>query len=263
MEDLQPDGILFVGDLSETNFSLLRSIKNLSIPKAVIFGNHDRGHDQSGELLKQKLTFMGDIHCGWVLKSWDKPSVSIVGGRPCSAGGGYYLSLPMKEVYGSIPLEESVNRIVEASRRAPSDKPLVVLSHSGPSGLGSEADSLCGRDWKPPAIDWGDTDLALAIAEMRKYRAPELVVFGHMHHDLKRTQGKRRTFYRDIWGTCYLNAACVPRRGVDQLGHEITHFSWVEFVNGSIKNISHRWYLSNSSLVYEEKLFNTNDLNNS
>jgi len=65
----------------------------------------------------------------------------------------------------------------------------VLLAHCGPSGLGSEAGDPCGRDWKKPACDWGDQDLALAIRQIRRSRPLPLVAFGHMHHALKRGQG--------------------------------------------------------------------------
>ena len=131
---------------------------------------------------------------------------------------------------------------------------MILLAQSGPTGLGSEASSLCGRDWKQPPLDWGDQDLAIAIDKIRKYRVPQLVVFGHMHHALKRTQGTRKTFFQDRWGTAYLNAACVPRRGIDSVGRTLCHFCWVEFNNGNLSLVTHRWYLPDGSIAYQETL---------
>ena len=80
-----------------------------------------------------------------------------------------------------------------------------------------------------------------------------------MHHQLKRGKGTRQTFVIDQKrGTAYLNAACVPRRGVDELGNELCHFSWVEFSNRNLIHASHRWYKNDSSLAYQENLFDQN-----
>ena len=85
------------------------------------------------------------------------------------------------------------------------------MSHAGPSGLGSDSESICGKDWKKPSCDWGDRDLAVAISEIQKKRKIDLVIFGHMHNRLKRNQGLRNMFKIDKEGTFYLNSAIVPR----------------------------------------------------
>ena len=251
---LKPDGVLFVGDLSEGKIDVLKSIISISIPTLVILGNHDRGNDRTGDFLKYQHKLLGDKDCSWRLGQWNLPAISVIGGRPCSAGGGYYLSPEVIGAYGSVSLVESVERIVLAARSAPSSNPLIILSHSGPVGLGSDASSLCGRDWKSPSVDWGDKDLALAIDKIRKFRIPNLVVFGHMHHSLKGRNENRITFAKDIWGTYYLNAAFVPRRGKDSLGHEICHLAWVDFHKNNIKNIYHRWYDNDGNILYQENL---------
>ncbi|WP_320676747.1 TIGR04168 family protein [Prochlorococcus sp. MIT 1300] len=251
---LQPDGVLFVGDLSDGDLKLTKSIKALPIPTAVILGNHDTGRDHSGRLLQAQLNLLGDLHCGWSLRSWDKPDISVVGARPCSPGGGFYLSDAVRAVFGSISLVESASRISSAALNAPKDKPLVVLAHAGPTGLGSEANSPCGRDWKKPAIDWGDKDLELAVNQIRRKRIPDLVVFGHMHHSLKRSSTLRKTIYQDCWGTVYLNSACVPRNGLDVFGRNISHFSWVEFTSGKLTFVSHRWFSQDGEMIYEDVL---------
>ncbi len=255
LEQLKPDAVLFVGDLGEGDLKLIKDLKTISIPSAVILGNHDRGIDHTGERLRTSLSLLDDLHCGWDLKNWTSPNIAVVGARPCSAGGGFYLSSEVQAVYGSVSLTESANRIAVAAKKAPVNKPLIILAHSGPVGLGSEASSPCGRDWRLPAIDWGDKDLALAIDQIRKYRIPDLVVFGHMHHQLKRGGGNRRTFVKDKWGTLYLNAACVPRRVKDNLGNMLSHLSWVEILDNQINHISHRWFRSDTSVAYQETLF--------
>ncbi len=255
---LSPDAVLFVGDLGEGDIGLVKEISNIPLPTAVILGNHDRGRDETGKILKLQLKLLGDRHCGWGLRKWKSPQVSVVGARPCSAGGGFHLSSAVEAVFGALSVDESAERIVRAVKDAPINIPLVILAHSGPSGLGSDASSPCGRDWRLPAIDWGDTDLSIALDRVRKDRIPDLVVFGHMHHQLKRGTGSRCTFFEDRWGTVYLNAACVPRRGITQSGESLCHFSWVEFVHGQLNHVSHRWYRADTSIAYKQNLLDRN-----
>ena len=267
LERLQPDAVLFVGDLSDGDLRLVKAIAALPLPTAVILGNHDHGKDASGQVFQQQLNLLGPRHCAWDLRRWDldaaidsegsvaPPAVSVLGARPGSAGGGFHLSKAITAVYGPLKLEQSATRLVDAAAHAPLDQPLVVLAHVGPSGLGSEVSSLCGRDWKRPAIDWGDQDLALALERIRSTRPLPLVVFGHMHHRLKRGQGERSTFLMDRRGTAYLNAACVPRCGQDAAGRDLIHWAWVEFQGLQLTHASHRWYAPEGSLVYAETLW--------
>ena len=255
MQRLEPDCVLFVGDLSEGDLGIVKDIRMISLPTAVILGNHDRGNDQTGVLLKNQISVLDELHCGWRLRKWESPPISVVGARPCSSGGGFHLSKAVKALYGSLSIQESAEMIVAAALEASCEWPLIVLAHSGPTGLGSEFSSLCGRDWKAPPIDWGDQDLALALSLIRKQRIPELVVFGHMHHYLKRGGKFRQTILQDCWGTFYLNAACVPRAGRDKNGRKVFHFSWVEFFNRRVDLVAHRWFFEDSSIAYEELLF--------
>ena len=259
LDCLAPDAVLFVGDLSDGDRRLTKAITRLSFPVAVILGNHDRGRDRSGAVFQQQIDLLGDLHCAWRMRHWDTPCLGVVGCRPGTAGGGFHLSPAVEAVVGPLTMEQSADRIVEACRAVPDDWPLVLLAHCGPTGLGSEAGDPCGRDWKAPACDWGDGDLALAIDRLSCQRRPQLVVFGHMHHQLKAKQGQRRTFYRDRHGTVYLNAACVPRRGLDGDDRTLTHFSWVEFGHGQLNHVSHRWYLPDGSLAYAETLYQVGD----
>ena len=254
LQALSPDAVLFVGDLGDGDLRIVKSIKKLSIPTAVILGNHDRAKDRTGELLRVQLNLFGDLHCGWTMRKWRNPNVGVVGARPCSSGGGFHLSPEVLGVFGPITLKESVRRIVEAAEEVPPTTPLVILAHVGPTGLGSQVDSICGRDWKPPSMDWGDKDLEIALDQIRKRRIPDLVVFGHMHHELKSGSRNRHTFLKDRWGTVYLNAACVPRKFKELNGDMLTHLSWVEFVDDQLVYVSHRWFKSDYSLAYEKVL---------
>ena len=163
-------------------------------------------------------------------------------------------------MFGPVTLEESVERICAAALAADSALPLVLLAHSGPTGLGSNPADPCGRDWKPPACDWGDQDLALAIDRIRRQRPVPLVVFGHMHHHLKRGAGERRSFCLDRAGTAYLNTACVPRHGLDGHGRALRHFSWVELRDGQLTDVSHRWYSPAGELLYRQTLHTAREL---
>lgn len=253
---LAPDGLLVVGDLSNGHPRIPRALAQLSLPVACVLGNHDSGHDATGERLRRQLRLLGDRHCGWGLRELRPPGLAVVGARPATAGGGYHLSKAVQAVYGTVALEESVERIHAAAVAADPSLPLILLAHCGPAGLGSQAADPCGRDWKLPSCDWGDQDLTLAIARIRRERAVPLVVFGHMHHRLRRGGGERITFVRDQRGTMYLNAACAPRHGVDVRGLPLRHLSWVRLrATGEVEQVSHRWYGLDGTLHYEQMLW--------
>ena len=254
---LQPDALLVVGDLSDGQARIPQRLAALDLPLACILGNHDVGRDASGRTLRHQLDWLGERHCGWGLRQLTPPGLAVVGARPGTAGGGFHLSAGVQALFGQPSLEESARRIQAAAAAADPQLPLVLLAHCGPCGLGSGAADLCGRDWKKPACDWGDQDLGLAIAAIQRQRALPLVVFGHMHHQLKRGQGARRSFQRDRAGTAYLNSACVPRHGHDQQGRPLRHFSWVELESGQLRHASHRWYGLDGQLLYQERLWQT------
>ncbi|APD47244.1 MULTISPECIES: TIGR04168 family protein [Synechococcaceae] len=251
---LAPDAFLVVGDLSDGQERIATSLASLDQPLACILGNHDTGKDDSGRKLQRQIDLLGERHCGWRRCDLEPAGLSVVGGRPASAGGGYHLSMGVKALWGPVSSRESADRITAAALAADPERPLVLLAHSGPTGLGSEARDPCGRDWKPPACDWGDMDLAMAIERIQRQRPLPLVVFGHMHHRLMRGSGERRSFLVDRRGTAYLNAACVPRHGIDGEGRELRHFSWAELDGHRLVHASHRWYSPEGRLLYEQTL---------
>jgi uncharacterized protein (TIGR04168 family) len=255
LELLAPDALLVVGDLSDGKPRIPALLRQLQLPVACILGNHDSGKDPSGRTLQRQIDALGPLHCGWNLRQLHPPGLAVVGARPGTAGGGFHLSKGCQAVFGPLSLEESAARIVAAASEADPALPLVLLAHCGPAGLGSAAADPCGRDWKPPACDWGDQDLALAIDRIRRQRPLPLVVFGHMHHRLKRGGGERRSFALDRAGTAYLNAACVPRHLQDQSGVALRHLSWVELDGLGVRLAAHRWYGLDGRLRYQELLF--------
>ncbi len=254
LERLAPDALLVVGDLSDGQERIAASLARLNLPLACVLGNHDTGKDDSGRRLHRQVDLLGERHCGWQLRTLHPPGLAVVGSRPGSAGGGYHLSRAVQAVWGPVPIEESVHRIVRSALAADPALPLLLLAHCGPAGLGSEAADPCGRDWMVPACDWGDKDLALAIEAIRPHRPVPLVVFGHMHHALRRGRGERRSFLIDRRGTAYLNAACVPRHATDTGGRELRHLAWVELEAGQLRLVSQRWYGLDGRLLYEQRL---------
>ena len=251
---IKPDLVLFVGDISDGNIKIIKKINLLSVPSYVILGNHDRGRDKSGETLIKQIRLLKEKYCAWDLRIFNN-DINILGGRPCSSGGGYYLSKEVMGVYGPITEDDSVRKIISSSVKARKDLPLIIISHTGPSGLGSEPNSICGKDWKKPSSDWGDRDLATAITKIQKERFVDLVIFGHMHNQLNRNLGSRKMFVIDKKGTSYLNAAIVPRYKTDSKGKKIINFSWVEFNNKKLSFISQRWYSNDGSLDKENILY--------
>ena len=260
LEQLAPDALLVVGDLSDGQPRIPQRLAALPLPLACILGNHDAGRDPSGRTLRRQLDALGDRHCGWGLRELRPPGLAVVGARPGTAGGGFHLNRASQALFGPLTLEESAQRIVAAATAADPALPLVLLAHCGPSGLGSDVADPCGRDWKRPACDWGDQDLALAIDRIRRHRPVPLVVFGHMHHRLKRGQGERRSLGRDRAGTTYLNTAFVPRHSRDEQGRELRHFSWVLLRDGDPVEVSHRWYGLDGRLLYQQSLQRPVDL---
>ena len=254
LERLAPDALLVVGDLSDGTPRIPALLRQLPLPVACILGNHDTAKDPSGRTLARQIEALGPLHCGWGLRELTPPGLSVVGARPGTAGGGFHLSKACSALFGPLSCEQSAGRIAAAAAAADPARPLVLLAHSGPAGLGSEASDICGRDWKSPACDWGDQDLTLAIDRIRRQRALPLVVFGHMHHRLRRGAGERRSFAVDRAGTAYLNAACVPRHLVDEAGVALRHFSWVELDADGLRSAAHRWYDLEGRLRYEERL---------
>lgn len=255
LERIRPDALLLVGDLSDGKPRIPALLASLELPVACVLGNHDAGKDGSGRTLRRQLELLGERHCGWGLRELRPPGLAVVGARPGTAGGGFQLSKAVRSVYGPVGQQESAERISRAALAADPRLPLILLAHSGPSGLGAHLDAPCGRDWKTPACDWGDQDLALAVDQIRRRRPLPLVVFGHMHHALRHHQGERISFRRDAQGTAFLNTACVPRHGVDQQGRALRHFSWLIYQGLELRQISHRWYGTGGALHYEQTLW--------
>ena len=252
LERLRPNAVLLVGDLSDGHSRIACLLRQLDLPLACVLGNHDTGKDASGGRLRRQLDLLAERHCGFALRQLTPPGLAVVGARPGTAGGGFKLSRAVQAVYGPLTLRESADRITRAALAADPNLPLLLLAHCGPSGLGSEAADPCGRDWSRRPCDWGDQDLALAIEQIRRQRPLPLVVFGHMHHQLRQGRGERLTVVRDRKGTLYFNCASVPRHGQDNQGRELRHFSWIHLRDGLPVRLAHRWFGLAGELLYDE-----------
>ncbi|TGG94599.1 MAG: TIGR04168 family protein [Aphanocapsa feldmannii 277cV] len=251
---LAPDAVLVVGDLGEGNDRISRAIGALGDHAACVLGNHDAARDASGTTLQRQLTLLGDVHCGWGRRLLRPSGLAVVGGRPASPGGGHCISAAVRAIWGDVAAQDSMARIVKAAAGVPTGTPLVLLAHAGPTGLGGQAHDPCGRDWRRPAVDWGDQDLAHAIHAIRRRRPVPLVVFGHMHHRLRHAARQRISFVRDHCGTAYLNAAAVPRHCHHPRHGELRHFAWAELYGDLLISASQRWYGRRGTLVYCEEL---------
>jgi uncharacterized protein (TIGR04168 family) len=150
-------------------------------------------------------------------------SVTLISARPFSKGGSE-LSSPelLEQSFGVRSLAESSERLRALVDRASTDA-LVFLAHNGPTGLGDHAAAPWGRDFDPRAGDWGDSDLADAVAHASaRGRRAIAVVAGHMHWRLR--GGGQRGWKVERDGVVFVNAACVPRiftDGGDAVHHHI------------------------------------------
>ena len=132
---------------------------------------------------------------------------------------------------------------------------VVVIGHCGPYGLGDRPEDICGKDWNPIGGDYGEPDLAEAIAQSRHLgKQIPLVAFGHMHHNLRHTEDRLRTMAAtDSYGTFYLNAARVPRIIHSDRG-KLRNFSLVTLDNGAVSEAKLVWVNDRYQIETEEIL---------
>lgn len=223
--------LLFTGDLGSgrqnNGVEIARSLSRLNRPTLVMLGNND-AHEYariSAELSYQQgrarllegtpswRPGQANVRaCGLDLHRFKLGDLdlSVVCGRPFARGNSE-LSSPdgLRASYGIHSLEESSARLKSLVDAAETEN-LVFLAHNGPTGLGAAAHSLWGRDFHPEAGDWGDADLAEAVAHARASgRRVLAVVAGHMHWNLR--SGGERLWQLEREGTLFVNAARVPR----------------------------------------------------
>ncbi|WAL62404.1 TIGR04168 family protein [Thermocoleostomius sinensis] len=269
LKQLGIDLVLLVGDFGNESIPVVQSIAAMPLPKAVILGNHDAWYSvtewgrekcpydrQQEDWVQRQLDLLGETHVGYAKLDFPALNLSVIGGRPFSWGGSEWKHGDFYQSrYGVNSFEESTDRIVAAAEQASHDT-LIFIGHCGPKGLGEAAEAPCGRDWKPIGGDYGDPDLAAAIAQVRQIgkRIP-LVAFGHMHHQLRHTKERLRTMATDdMEGTVYLNAASVPRIKATETGY-IRNFSLVTLKAGIVQQASLIWMNEQLAIVSESVLY--------
>ncbi|XP_074570754.1 uncharacterized protein LOC141827417 isoform X3 [Curcuma longa] len=290
LDFLQADLVLFTGDFGNENVELVRSISNLKLPKAMILGNHDSWTTQTFSEKKTnrvylQLKCLGEEHVGYSRLDFPTLKLCVLGGRPFSCGGDRLFRprlLSSRLVkYGVNDMEESAKKICKAACGIPEGHYVIILAHNGPTGLGSNADDICGRDWIYQGGDHGDPDLARAISDLqRDEQIPiPLVVFGHMHNALQYGNGLRKMLVVASDNTIYLNGAIVPRvkdrsstegltdprssaEDQNQLQTSgvgtLRAFTVVEMLEGQVEKIVETWVLvadSNIEIGQEKILF--------
>ncbi|KAG6625689.1 uncharacterized protein LOC122299261 isoform X1 [Carya illinoinensis] len=228
LQFLQPDLVLFTGDFGNENVELVQSVASLEFAKAVILGNHDSWFTQqfSGKRkdgVQLQLECLGEEHVAYRHLDFPLMKLSVVGGRPFSCGGEQIFRKRLLSArYGVQDMDGSAKRIYEAVLRVPEGHIVVLLAHNGPTGLGSNVDDICGKDWVFGGGDHGDPDLAQAISLLKETGkfSIRVVVFGHMHKELAYRNGLRKMIVVGADNTIYLNGAIVPRvkRLIDEQG---------------------------------------------
>ena len=269
LKELGVDLVLFVGDFGNESVEVVKAVAQLSIPKAVVMGNHDAWYtatewgrkkcpyDRTKEdWVQQQLDLLGETHVGYGKLDFPKFNLTVVGGRPFTWGGSKWKFTEIcQNRYGVNSLEESTERII-ASVSSAQSKTIIFLGHNGPSGLGDRPEDPCGKDWHPIGGDYGDPDLAEAISQtITRGKCIPLVAFGHMHHTLRHTKkAPRKRVFKSPEGIVYLNAACVPRI-VEHSTQKLRNFSIVRLEDGIVSQASLVWVGKDYSIDSEEILY--------
>ncbi|XP_022731945.1 uncharacterized protein LOC111286307 isoform X3 [Durio zibethinus] len=240
--------------------------------------------DANYENLRLGLVSLGQDHVGYKRLDFPLLKLSVVGGRPFSCGGQQIFRKRLLSTrYGVQDMDGSAKRIYDAALGTPEDHLVILLAHNGPTGLGSELNDICGKDWVFGGGDHGDLDLAQAISHLKEtttFSIP-LVVFGHMHKELAYGNGLRKMIVVGTDDIIYLNGAIVPRvkRPInEQTAYRCSvdtetslqasnsngtkrAFTLVEILNGHVDKISESWVsvVGNETTLEEEYiLFKSN-----
>ena len=255
IDQLGVDLVLFVGDFGNESLPTIRQIARVPRPAAAIYGNHDAWYTASSwgqkkrpydlhtdNWFEQQLEMLKEIEVGYRHRDFPDFNLSVIGGRPFSWGGSEWKYKRFyHDRYGVKNFADSIAKQVEAIKQSAHDS-LIFLGHTGPIGMGDKPEDPCGRDWNPIGGDFGDPDFAAAIDQaIALGKHVPLVVFGHMHHNLRhRSDRLRRVIHRNDSGTIFFNAARVPR--VLKHNNETLHqFPIVEIEQGVVTSIQLVW----------------------
>lgn len=271
LQALQVDLVLFVGDFGNEDLAMVEQIAALPLAKAAIFGNHDawytatpwgrrkRPYDPAvDDRFATQLKILDACHVGYGCLDFPLLGLSIVGARPFSWGGSEWRNKTFyRDRYGVTSFQDSTAKILAAARRA-TQPGLILIGHNGPTGLGDQPEDICGKDWKPIGGDYGDPDLADAIAQLQPELAAQgktlpLVSFGHMHHSLRHRKDRLRTCALRQDETFYLNAARCPRHLESEAGLE-RNFSLVTLTHGKVTASRLVWLDASCQIIREEDL---------
>ncbi|XP_047948212.1 uncharacterized protein LOC125194182 isoform X2 [Salvia hispanica] len=243
------------GDFGNENVELVKSISNVDFAKAVILGNHDAWNTQKfsareKDAVQLQLECLGDEHVGYRRMDFSNLKLSVVGGRPFSCGGPQVFRKKLLTArYGIHDMDGSAERIYQAAVGTPADHSVIFLAHNGPTGLGSNMDDICGKDWIPGGGDFGDPDLAHAISQLKETTklSIKLVAFGHMHKQLTSGNGLRKMIVVEDDNIVYLNGAIVPRVKTISSNEQgvasgtLRAFTVADISNGNLEKITETW----------------------
>jgi uncharacterized protein (TIGR04168 family) len=274
LKHLEIDLVLFVGDFGNETVELVGRLAALDLPKAAIFGNHDAWYTASDwgrskspydpaveDRVQQQIDLLGASSVGYGKLDFPQFNLSVVGSRPFSWGGPEWkYSDFYQQRYGIDSFAASIDRIVEMGMQATCEH-LIIIGHNGPTGLGDEPESICGKDWGEPLVggDYGDPDLAAAIARLQAQgKSMPLVTFGHMHHKLRHTKERLRQPIVVRPGTVYLNAARCPRI-ISTIERTVRNFSLVTIVDGKVAQAGLVWMTEDFQVGLEEVYWQAQD----
>ncbi|PSN20299.1 TIGR04168 family protein [filamentous cyanobacterium CCP5] len=268
LQHLAPDLVLFVGDFGNEAVNVVAQIAALDLPKAAIFGNHDAWYTATDwgrkkcpydptqeDWVQRQMHLLGEAEVGYRHLDFPALGLSVVGGKPFSWGGPSWKHGKFyRDRYGIANMEESILRMQQVVDATAHDT-LIFLGHCGPAGLGTEMESICGRDWKNSGGDYGDPDFAAAIDYARQQgKQVPLVTFGHMHHTLRHRKDRLRDRVVLQTVTTHVNAACVPRHRTTDQGREC-HFSLITLHSGRVESVSGMWITPDGTITAAEPLF--------
>ncbi|WP_373542199.1 TIGR04168 family protein [Chamaesiphon sp.] len=267
LHHLNVDLVLLVGDFGNESVELVARLATLDLPKAAIFGNHDAWYTASDwgrskspydplieDRVQQQTDLLGVSYVGYGKLDFPDLNLSVVGSRPFSWGGPTWKYNDFYETrYGVDSFAASTQRIVEVAGTA-SCEHLIIIGHNGPTGLGAEPESICGKDWgESLGGDYGDPDLAEAIAILQSQgKSLPLVAFGHMHHKLRHTKERlRQPIVVRPDGIVYLNAARCPRI-ISTIERTLRNFSLVTMIDGKVTQAGLVWMTEDFEVGLEE-----------
>jgi hypothetical protein len=234
---------------------VVQQVAALALPKAVVLGNHDAWYTatdwgrrqcpydrQTEDRFQAQLAVLADLHVGYGGREFPDLGVTVVGGRPCSWGGGewklgeFYQRYFGVEELGGVPSPDYPSH--PAVPVSAGDSAQSQWSHGfgrgTPSSLRSGLDTR-GGGLRRPGFAGGRSR-----RRNRQASPIPLVVFGHMHRQLRGNLGQRQMCQRDETGTVYFNAAVVPRiRTVG--GESWHHFGLVELGAQGVLSVAQVW----------------------